>query len=752
VLKNDFQIFRTLDFKQDQVEAFIREWFDDAAVAGKLIAALDETGKERIKDLAQNPLRLTLLCNIWQREQGLPDTQAGLYERFVHYVYAWSKIPDVVEMQLELDRVMGVLAKYGINKPSLRFRFTTRELQEQVPDLSQRRLLKALGWLNCVGVDESGQEVYAFFHPTFQEYFAACSIDDWDYFLPRAHVDQPVPCLGEDKPTYRVFELEWRQSILLWFGRGNLGNELKENFLWKLTNFNEQGKKLYYYRAYCTAALCINEFRSSSQFKQITKQLVIWRFGYFDWPTKKYINLQLIRDLATLSIYDKRISALFYEQDIDTILLGIDIGYEKAIALKNESIALEDKDIALKHKNKAAEIIAFLRHSMGDSNYFQRVVVPLLREKVFSNRKVIFKLVKELSKNDLLFDHLSKVILESIDTDKEVIEELFKLSFRADLNEQLLFELVLAIGETNFDSEKQRKDVIDVLISIWQKGKLIDTTQFHLPNETIRSVVKIADNKIFDGSNKIISLLIEILEIKTLDGGLFYNTIELLGKIAVGNKNAITSIITFLQDSTFKENKRSFISALKIIGVNDKNAISMLKTLLLANILGRELICDILSILEVIAIENNDVIELLISIIRNKLYESLIPEIVEVLCIIGRKTEKVFNFLIELCGNKYLNHLYSRAMLNSLAEIIPENREEIVISNRKIPDLIIAMIPKWPQLRMHEEVKILINEIITENPKEGIALIGLIKSFSEKDHILLESIFLEKISNIPKES
>lgn len=246
---------------------------------------------------------------------------------------------------------------------------------------------------------------------------------------------------------------------MLWFGRGNLGNELKENFLWELTNFNEQGKKLYYYRAYCTAALCINEFRSSSQFQQITKQLVIWRFGYFDWPTKRYINLQLIRDLAILSIYDKRISALFHEQDIDTILLGIDIGYEKAIALKNESIALEDK-------NKAAEIIAFLRHSMGDSNYFRRVIVPLLREKVFSNRKVIFKLVQELSKNDLLFDHLSKVILESIDIDKEVIEALFELSFRADLNEQLLFELVLAIGETNFDSEKQRKDVIDVLISI----------------------------------------------------------------------------------------------------------------------------------------------------------------------------------------------------------------------------------------------------------------------------------------------
>ncbi len=749
----NFQVYRTLDFKyvnpagQDEVKAFIDNWFrsnQEPETGYKLRAALDEVGKERIKDLAQNPLRLALLCDVWDDEQKLPETQAGLYELFVDYVYDWkaNEFPEAVKLRGELDRALGDLAKQGINKPSLRFRFTEAELRKWVPVVEHCQALMDLGWLNCVG-EENKRPVFAFFHPTFQEYFAACSIDDWDYFLPRAHVDRPVPCLGDDKPTYRVFELEWRQSILLWFGRGNLENELKEKFLWKLTNFNEQGKKLYYYRAYCTAALCINEFRSSSQYRQITKQLVIWKFGYFNGPTKRHTDLHLIRDLAARSIGDERISALFYKQDIDTILLGIDIGYEKAIALKNESIAL-------KNKNKAAEVIEFLRYSMGDSNYFRRVIVPLLREKVFSNRKVVFKLVQELSKNYLLFDHLSKVILESINTDKEVIKALFDLSSRADLNEQLLFELVLAIRETTFDSEKQIKDAINVLICIYQKSKLIDTNQFDLPNEIIRSVVKIADNKIFNGSNKIISLLIEILEIKTLDNGLFYRTISLLETIAVGNKNAITSIITFLQNPTFKENKHSFISALKIIGVNDKDAISMLKILLLANI-DRELTCDILSILKVIAIENNDVIELLISIIRSKSYESLIPEIVEVLCVIGRKTEKVFIFLIELCRNKYSNPLHSRAILESLIEMIPENRGEIVISHEKILDLIVAMIPQWPQPRI-EEMEILIDEMITENSKEGIALIGLIKSSSEKDYVLLESIFIKKISNISKES
>jgi FtsZ-interacting cell division protein YlmF len=92
--------------------------------------------------------------------------------------------------------------------------------------------------LNVVG-EESGEAVYAFYHPTFQEYFAACSIDDWDYFLPRAHIDQSVNCQGGDKPTYRVFEKQWRQPILLWIGRADVKPHLKETFLTRITDWQE---------------------------------------------------------------------------------------------------------------------------------------------------------------------------------------------------------------------------------------------------------------------------------------------------------------------------------------------------------------------------------------------------------------------------------------------------------------------------------------------------------------------------------
>ena len=86
----NFQVYRTLDFKYanpagvDEVQDFIDKWFKEEPEDGqKLRAALDEAGKERIKDLAKNPLRLTLLCNIWNPQTGLPDTQANLYGQFV---------------------------------------------------------------------------------------------------------------------------------------------------------------------------------------------------------------------------------------------------------------------------------------------------------------------------------------------------------------------------------------------------------------------------------------------------------------------------------------------------------------------------------------------------------------------------------------------------------------------------------------------------------------------------------------------
>jgi predicted NACHT family NTPase len=83
-----------------------------------------------------------------------------------------------------------------------------------------------LGWLNQVGVaaeaENRGEKVYAFYHPTFQEYFAAQAISDWHYFLNHTPHN---PAQG----TYRIFEPQWKEVILLWLGREDVPYQQKEN-------------------------------------------------------------------------------------------------------------------------------------------------------------------------------------------------------------------------------------------------------------------------------------------------------------------------------------------------------------------------------------------------------------------------------------------------------------------------------------------------------------------------------------------
>ncbi len=89
-----------------------------------------------------------------------------------------------------------------------------------------------LGWLNRV--ERFPEAICVFYHASFQEYFAALAVDDWDYFLPRNHVNFPVA--GKE---YRIFEPQWKQVILLWLGRGDVEDEEKEEFIEKLVNFDD---------------------------------------------------------------------------------------------------------------------------------------------------------------------------------------------------------------------------------------------------------------------------------------------------------------------------------------------------------------------------------------------------------------------------------------------------------------------------------------------------------------------------------
>ncbi len=284
-----FDVFRNLEFNPEQVTDYIRRWFammGDAATGESLEAALAQSGNSRLKELIQNPLRLWMLCQIWQTGGGLPETQAGLYGQFVDWVYDWKADEEILDQREAIDKALAQLALVAMEQKDEVSRLRLRE-SWVLKVLGSRPIFQAvmkLGWLNRV--EQFPERICVFYHATFQEYFAALAVEDWDYFLPRNHVNFPVA--GKE---YRIFESQWKQVILLWLGRGDVAKGEKEEFIEKLVkfddgcgewNFEEADRGFYEYRAYFLAAAGIGEFKTCSLADAIVQKVVKWCFGYFN--------------------------------------------------------------------------------------------------------------------------------------------------------------------------------------------------------------------------------------------------------------------------------------------------------------------------------------------------------------------------------------------------------------------------------------------------------------------------------------
>jgi len=307
-----FDTYRSLNFSYgdvntpNQVGQFISNWFkrSNPDLGNQLGEALEQPRKKRIKDLVKNPLRLALLCYNWQLGDGeLPDTKAELYRQFVEAIYKWKeeRFPTNPEQRYKLNQALGKLALKAIMGQSSRFRlresFVREALEKPHPELFQLAL--DLGWLNRVGVtaEKPRESVYAFFHPTFQEYFAALAVDDGEVFL---HHTPDNPRQG----TYRIFEQQWKEVILLWLGRKDVPPQKKENFIKALVEFKPRCSSFYKQQAIFIAAAGIAEFRECTLAVSVLIQVARRAFGYFDTNTRKWIRFPLAHEKAKAALLE----------------------------------------------------------------------------------------------------------------------------------------------------------------------------------------------------------------------------------------------------------------------------------------------------------------------------------------------------------------------------------------------------------------------------------------------------------------
>ncbi|MCC5656932.1 HEAT repeat domain-containing protein [Nostoc sp. XA010] len=750
-----FQTYRLLNFEYpQQVQEFIGRWFHnkDADKGERLWQELDKAERQRIQDLVKNPLRLALLCSTWQgSDKGLPETKAGLYQQFVKRFYTWKKnrFRTTQEQRQKLNAALGRLAKRAIDTETSRFRlrheFVSNELGDPEEEGSLFWLALKLGWLNQVGLaaeSDIEEEVYAFYHTTFEEYFAALAIADWHEFL--NHVPDN-PALG----VYRILAPQWKEVILLWLGREDVEREEKEEFIQALVEFDDGcgeyrvidrvRKGFYEFRAYFLAAAGVDEWKNSVNADAIVTEIVKWGFGEFKVEQNEWVKFltPIAEGASTALPQTNRIKAIdalveligkpqlyFSARRRAVSSLGkIGCGNQKAIDTLVELIGKTQLDDFTRFLEASSlgkigcgnqKAIAALVELIGNPqlNDFTRwLVASSLGQIDPGNKKAIDALVELISKPQLN-DDTRRQALESLGKigcgNEKAIDALVELIGNPQLNDFTRLLAAQSLWEIGSGNEK----AIDFLVEL--SGNLqVDVFTRRLAAESL--------GKIGCGNEKAIDALVELIGNPQLNDFTRWLAAESLWQIDSGNEKAIDALVELIGKPQLDDDTRSLTAdSLGQIGSGNEKAIAALVELIGNPQLNDSTRRPVVKSLGQIGSSNEKVIDALVELIDNlQLDDDTRSLAAESLGKIDPGNQKAIDALVELIGKPQLNDSTRRQAVESLGKIDP--------GNQKATGALVELIGK-PQLNDSTQRQAVqsLGQIGSGNQKATDALVELI--------------------------
>jgi len=195
----DYRHFTLEDFDDEEINAFLKNWYrsrmaneKEAEIkANDLKDALEK--KPRIKELARNPLLLTIIGIIHRYEAQLPEDRLLLYDKATEaLLYTWDNVKDIIDQKFKPDDKRRFLEKVAFHLQSLEKGDEAGTLIDRgevykilFPDFCRifgcdNRQAKGLvdEFLDKIRTRagllvEQSPDRYGFVHKTFQEYFAA---------------------------------------------------------------------------------------------------------------------------------------------------------------------------------------------------------------------------------------------------------------------------------------------------------------------------------------------------------------------------------------------------------------------------------------------------------------------------------------------------------------------------------------------------------------------------------------------------
>ena len=224
---SDFTVVEIADFDDSQIQAYINKRFASPSnrkmkTAQGCWKALNDPEHQAIKALAQNPLSLTLLCQVYEDSQDFPSSQAILYEKILNiFLKKWTAEKHVhrdppMSPYLAIPTVKELLSEIAAeNFKADRLVFSENELIDQIQAFYQRRTdissrFDASEILDAILVDpglfvERANGIYTFFHLTFQEYLTA------------NHIAGDTPLI-QGLVSKHLYDWQWRKVFLFTAG------------------------------------------------------------------------------------------------------------------------------------------------------------------------------------------------------------------------------------------------------------------------------------------------------------------------------------------------------------------------------------------------------------------------------------------------------------------------------------------------------------------------------------------------------
>jgi formylglycine-generating enzyme required for sulfatase activity len=235
-LGEEYAVTTVRDFTQADIERFVTYWnraVEVTLAGGETPYALQEArrqseallraiqGSERVRDLAVNPLLLTVIALVQRYRAQLPERRTELYEEAVEVLLGkWDEAKGLEARTMMAGRELDAGDRRSLLEPVALWMMEQRVREVEADELRRqlgRRFFEMVGDWRQAGkaVDgflrlinersgllaERGQGVYAFSHLTFQEHLAARAVADRSDYV-RYTLD-------------RLGDSWWREAVLL---------------------------------------------------------------------------------------------------------------------------------------------------------------------------------------------------------------------------------------------------------------------------------------------------------------------------------------------------------------------------------------------------------------------------------------------------------------------------------------------------------------------------------------------------------